>query len=323
MIPSQIITAWRSTHPWVNDRQVEQDLFLTRIAIEIGNHPDLKDCLAWRGGTCLHKIILPKPLRYSEDLDYVAHNIKGSEFGTILSALRSIASDMGLEVNTRSKSNKLLARMRFIPSGTNIPANIKIEVNIDEVEPLFPLERRSISLDSQWSRTSSEVLTFKPSEMIGTKFRALAQRSKGRDLNDLQIAYTQLNINNKELAQCAAHYLHHENISSDQFKLRLNNHRNESNFIDDVSQFITDPNHIYDPNTLISKWIQWSDRYLDESMTDLDYRLGTNDTENQELDLKNKPRDGLVQCTTWIKEHGTLRRCPKRLTTGYHCPEYH
>ena len=27
--------------------------------------------LAFRGGTCLHKLCLPQPFRYSEDLDYV------------------------------------------------------------------------------------------------------------------------------------------------------------------------------------------------------------------------------------------------------------
>ncbi len=72
MISPNALTAWRTTHPWADDEQVEQDLIMTRVAIEIANDPYLGNVLAWRGGTCLHKLFLPTARRYSEDLDYVA-----------------------------------------------------------------------------------------------------------------------------------------------------------------------------------------------------------------------------------------------------------
>lgn len=189
MIPAQVIAAWRTTHPWINDRQVEQDLLLTRLAIEIADHAELRDRLVWRGGTCLHKIVMPEPLRYSEDLDYVAFGIGGADFGPVLSALREVAADMGLDVaRTKSKHRKLEIRLRFDPAGGGRAANIKVEINIDEVDSLLALERRTLRIDTAWWRGQTDVLTFHPAEMIGTKFRALAQRSKGRDLNDLDLA---------------------------------------------------------------------------------------------------------------------------------------
>ncbi|HDH02852.1 MAG TPA: nucleotidyl transferase AbiEii/AbiGii toxin family protein, partial [Actinobacteria bacterium] len=163
MIPAQAITAWRAAHPWATDRQVEQDLILTRLAIEIAKHPALRDRLVWRGGTCLHKIVMPEPLRYSEDLDYVAFGISGEDFGPILSALREIAAAMGLQVvRTRPTHHKLEIRLRFAPTGGGAPANVKVEINIDDVEFLQPLERRSLRVDSAWWSGETDVLTFHP-----------------------------------------------------------------------------------------------------------------------------------------------------------------
>lgn len=89
MIPSRLITAWSRYAPWLNDEQVEQDLVLSRLIVEIANHPLLGEELVFRGGTCLHKVVLPEPLRYSEDLDYV--RASRGPIGPILDAIREIA----------------------------------------------------------------------------------------------------------------------------------------------------------------------------------------------------------------------------------------
>lgn len=119
---------------------------------------------------------MPEPLRYSEDLDYVAFGITGADFGPVLSALREVAGDTG------------------------------------------------------WWSGETDVLTFHPAEMIGTKFRALTQRSNGRDLNDLELAHAHLGLEDGQLAACAAHYRHHERISSNEFKSRLFAHLGDTTF---------------------------------------------------------------------------------------------
>lgn len=71
MIPRPVLAAWRQIAPWRDDRQVAQDLILSVLAIRVANHALLGEHLVWRGGTCLHKLHLDRPRRYSEDLDYV------------------------------------------------------------------------------------------------------------------------------------------------------------------------------------------------------------------------------------------------------------
>jgi predicted nucleotidyltransferase component of viral defense system len=321
VIPARAITAWRSTHPWPDDRQVEQDLILTRLAIEIGRHPYLRERLAWRGGTCLHKLALPKPLRYSEDLDYVAQGVTGADFGPILSALRDVAHMVGLTVGrTNSKSRKLDIRMRFEPSSGGGPANVKVEANVDEVPPLLALERRRMVLESEWWTGATDVLTFHLAELVGTKFRALAQRSKGRDLNDLELAYDRLQLDDSELAKCAAHYLRHEQISSQVFKMRLFDHLSDSDFVSDVGRFITDPAFTFDPARLVQKWTWWSDNHLDKALLDLDLAAQVASAKDRLVDWENRTRDGMAQCTLWDVEAGNLRRCPSRFAPDEHCP---
>lgn len=69
MIAENILENWRKNAPWPLLGQVEQDLIISRALVELYNNDYLKSRIAFRGGTALHKIILPKPLRYSEDID--------------------------------------------------------------------------------------------------------------------------------------------------------------------------------------------------------------------------------------------------------------
>ena len=58
MIPKAYIDAWRSVAPWNESSQVEQDLVLTRAVVELFSNNFLKENLAFRGGTALHKLYL-------------------------------------------------------------------------------------------------------------------------------------------------------------------------------------------------------------------------------------------------------------------------
>ncbi len=177
MISPDARNAWRGDHPWADDDQVEQDLIMTRVAVEIASHPELRDRLAWRGGTCLHKLFLPVALRYSEDLDYVAYDlsIENDDMRTLRSGLRDVVETIGLEVGkpaktTRSRLTEHLAYTSL--SGTN--RRLKIEINLDEIPAVAPLARRSLAADTDWWSGAADLLTFQPVELMATKFRALA-----------------------------------------------------------------------------------------------------------------------------------------------------
>ena len=81
MIPEADIRDWRGVVPWTDVQAVEQDLVISRLMVEVANHPLLGEELIMRGGTCFHKLWLDRPWRYSEDLDYVRRTAGGVALG--------------------------------------------------------------------------------------------------------------------------------------------------------------------------------------------------------------------------------------------------
>ena len=71
MIPMMNIIAWGNVVPWAEQRQVEQDLIISRAIIDLFSEPFLREQLRFRGGTALNKLHFPAPIRYSEDIDLV------------------------------------------------------------------------------------------------------------------------------------------------------------------------------------------------------------------------------------------------------------
>ncbi len=92
MIPSMNIIAWSKTAPWAEQRQVEQDLIISRALVDMFSDPFLRDHLRFRGGTALNKLHFPKPLRYSEDIDLV--RTESSPIGPVLDGVRGGAGAM-------------------------------------------------------------------------------------------------------------------------------------------------------------------------------------------------------------------------------------
>ena len=59
---------------------------------------------------------------------------------------------------------------------------------------MLPLADRTLDIVSPWCEYHQEVPTFQAAELVATKLRALYQRSKGRDLFDLWLALTILEV---------------------------------------------------------------------------------------------------------------------------------
>jgi predicted nucleotidyltransferase component of viral defense system len=86
MIPQSYITAWRKHAPWQENYQVEQDLIIHSALIALFSDSFIKERLAFRGGTALHKLYLLPAARYSEDIDLV--QVKAEPFGAIIDRIR-------------------------------------------------------------------------------------------------------------------------------------------------------------------------------------------------------------------------------------------
>lgn len=149
MIPRAQIIAWGREAPWPTEADVEQDLILSRLMVEIANDKLLGPELAMRGGTCLHKLHLPQPLRYSEDLDYVRCTESG--IGRYLDALRAIGATVGLEEHGRDFSEQMV-HMIFDTDSTDGERRIriKIETNTRETKPCFERITQPYRVDSRW-----------------------------------------------------------------------------------------------------------------------------------------------------------------------------
>lgn len=190
MIPGNIVTAWSVEHPWPDSDQVEQDLLLAQAICEIANDELLGKELVIRGGTAFHKLYLDEPCRYSEDLDYVRTSAGG--IGDIMKRLTEMGKDLGFEVRTQMAQHPKVF-WRFV-SASGIKRKIKLEINTFERSPVLPLSSRKTTVESVWYRGCAEVPVFQVEELCATKVRALYQRSKGRDLFDLWLALTRLEV---------------------------------------------------------------------------------------------------------------------------------
>ena len=205
MIPNAVVTAWGRTRPWGSRQQIEQDLLLARLIVDIYNHPYLGGELVFRGGTCLHQLRLPTPLRYSEDLDFVRRSRDG--IGDVFDALREVATGIGLELVRRvTTGNPKMVFDARAEHDSSIALRVKIEVNTYEISPAQPLETVRFSVDTAWFRGSALVQTYAAHELVATKIRALYQRRKGRDLFDLWVALSKLHLDPKQIVAAFAPY---------------------------------------------------------------------------------------------------------------------
>ena len=203
MISETELAHWRTVVPWLDRSQVEQDLVLSRLIVEIARHPLLGSELVFRGGTCLHKLWLDRPWRYSEDLDYVRRSATG--VGEVFDAIREVANSVGFQdVSTQIGRHPKVRLRSTLLDGRRL--QIKVEMNTFERSPVRPTVTRRFSVDSPWFTGEADVPTFTIDELTATKIRALFQRRKGRDLFDLWLAFEHGTATVDDVVECFEPY---------------------------------------------------------------------------------------------------------------------
>ena len=245
MIPRPNITEWSRVAPWTTTDQVEQDLLLARLIIEIANDDYLGTELVFRGGTCLHKLRISPPLRYSEDLDYVRRSEGG--IGELITALRQIGERLGMKVNYDISRYPKVRFSAPFESGSGT-MKIKIEVNTFERSPARPPEHVLFTVESGWFTGTANVQTFATAELLATKIRALYQRSKGRDLFDLWLGLTRLGTTPHDLIEAFGPY-RPEGITSGMAIANLSQKLQRMEFRGDLDRLTSDAPKGYDIDT--------------------------------------------------------------------------
>ena len=205
MIPTAYLHEWRQTAPWPDLAQVEQDLIISRALCDLFGDEWLAGRIAFRGGTAIHKLLFPRALRYSEDIDLV--QMEPGPIGTTVDAIRSALAWLG-PCKREPASHSMHLTFKFAPeSEPESRRKVKVEINTREHTSFYPVRRYPFRVESSWYDSSAGVVSFEPEELFGTKFRALLQRRKNRDLFDLNEGLNSLALDADKLIACFEHYL--------------------------------------------------------------------------------------------------------------------
>jgi predicted nucleotidyltransferase component of viral defense system len=244
MIPASDITKWGTTHLWPTREQLEQDLLLSQAICVIAQDELLGAELVLRGDTAFHKLFLPRPYRYSEDLDYV--RTSSGAIGDIMKRLTVIGQDFGYKVNTKIGMYPKVFWKTEAETGNTL--RIKIEINTFERSPALPLTTKPLIVDSVWYSSNTDVPTLQAEELVATKLRALYQRSKGRDLFDLWLASEILDLDADAILAAYPPY-HPENTTGVQMIANPEAKLQDKQFREDVNGLIVSNDLRFNPQS--------------------------------------------------------------------------
>ncbi|MEZ4721786.1 MAG: nucleotidyl transferase AbiEii/AbiGii toxin family protein [Flavobacteriales bacterium] len=205
MIPRPYIAQWQRHAPWKNFAQVEQDLIISRTLVEIFSDDFLREHLAFRGGTALHKLYLNPAPRYSEDIDLV--QIKSGPIKPIMERLAEVITFFEEERKTENRGHGIKALYRFTSEYEGIRMRLKLEINCKEHFNVLRWVDFPFEVQNEWFSGRCHIRTYNINELLGTKLRALYQRSKGRDLFDLDYARIHKEIDIGEIIRCYQQYM--------------------------------------------------------------------------------------------------------------------
>lgn len=205
MIPRPYIAKWQKHAPWNDFSQVEQDLIISRVLVELFSDDFLRENLAFRGGTALHKLYLSPAPRYSEDIDLV--QIKPGPIKPILEKIREVISLFEEKRITQVRGHGAKTLYRFISEYEEIKMRLKLEINCKEHFNVLGWVDFPFEIESEWFSGKADLRTYNINELLGTKLRALYQRSKGRDLFDLFYSWQNFELNYIQIIDCFKKYI--------------------------------------------------------------------------------------------------------------------
>lgn len=172
---------------------------------DLFNAPALKGKVTFRGGTAINKLLFAQPLRYSEDIDLV--QAQAEPIGTTVDAIRDTLSWLG-QCNREQAGHSMNLVFKFTPEAdAQATLKLKVEINTREHDNFFGLKSYPFAVENDWYSGKTEIVSFEPEELFGTKLRALLQRRKNRDLFDLHHGLDQLALDADKLIACFNHYL--------------------------------------------------------------------------------------------------------------------
>jgi predicted nucleotidyltransferase component of viral defense system len=178
---------------------VEKDYVLGWLLAGIHSRPDISTWI-FKGGTCLKKCFF-ETYRFSEDLDFTLADPQHLEAAFLQRAFSEVSSWMrehsGIEIPEdrlrfdvyRNNRGGLSCEGRIYYTGplqrARDPARIKLDLTNDEVVVVPPVERPVGHPYTDVDRDRFAIRCYAFEELFAEKVRALAERSRPRDLYDV------------------------------------------------------------------------------------------------------------------------------------------
>ncbi|OWR81556.1 hypothetical protein SJDPG12_08795 [Porphyromonas gingivalis SJD12] len=200
----------------------------------------LRNALAFRGGTALHKLFIAPQVRYSEDIDLV--QISSEPIKPILMEIRKRLAFLGTKrvVKQHIHNNTILYRFESeMPPIVNL--RLKIEINTREHFSVLGLQDFPFRVENSWFSGETTINTYKLEELLGTKLRALYQRRKGRDLFDLYWSLKRGNVDLEQVLACYQKYMEFvvdKVPSKKQFLANMEDKMQDEEFLSDMRAII-------------------------------------------------------------------------------------
>jgi len=186
---------------------VEKDYVLGWILAGINAHPELSESWVFKGGTCLKKCYF-ETYRFSEDLDFTLRdenhldeNFLRRTLGEVIewvveqSGITMPAAQLGIDIyqNPRGRSScqgKIGYRGPVSPTAASGGwPKIKLDLSADEKLVLTPAQRDVFHPYSDRPPEGIFVTCYAYEEAFAEKVRALAERTRPRDLYDVVNLY--------------------------------------------------------------------------------------------------------------------------------------
>ncbi len=185
----------------LNPYVIEKDYVIGWILAGIYNHSEIRDAWVFKGGTCLKKCFF-ETYRFSEDLDFTlrdAAHLDEAFLSTVLSEVADwVYQNAGInipidELKAEVYTNKAgvtggQARVYFrnpLPHTKNSPGRIKVDLTTHEVLVRDSVQREVLHPYSDRRDDGIQALCYDFPEVFAEKTRALAERTRPRDLYDV------------------------------------------------------------------------------------------------------------------------------------------
>ena len=183
---------------------VEKDYVLGWMLAGISRQPELADNWVFKGGTCLKKCFF-ETYRFSEDLDFTlrdAGQIAEAFLKRVFAEIgERIYDEIGIEIPSQLQEFEILQNPRGkimcqgkisykgpVSSSHGLP-RIKLDLTADERIVLPPVRAQIFHPYSDAPEQGISVLAYDYVEAFAEKFRALAERTRPRDLYDVVNLY--------------------------------------------------------------------------------------------------------------------------------------